>query len=161
LIRAEALYRRFQRTVEAIDKKANFPNPKLRQRPANQPSTSSESINSPSPDDVDPEFLPVTPATAHVKASSESRPQGSTSGTDVVARPGHPRSSQSIDKGRPVDKGKRKVSGEIERSTQELQEPTRPKVISSELRELLSRKVEILPRRVVRKEGEGLAKVRK
>jgi hypothetical protein len=33
LIRAEALFRRFQRTVEAIDKKSNFPAPALRKRP--------------------------------------------------------------------------------------------------------------------------------
>lgn len=32
LIRAEALFRRFQRTVEAIDKKNNFPVPSVRQR---------------------------------------------------------------------------------------------------------------------------------
>ncbi|KZF21405.1 RabGAP/TBC [Xylona heveae TC161] len=32
LIRAEALFRRFQRTVEAIDKKDNFPAPTVRQR---------------------------------------------------------------------------------------------------------------------------------
>ena len=32
LIRAEALFRRFQRTVEAIDRKSNFPAPSLRQR---------------------------------------------------------------------------------------------------------------------------------
>ena len=38
LIRAESLFRRFQRTVEAIDKKNNFPEPKVRQRkPANDP----------------------------------------------------------------------------------------------------------------------------
>lgn len=39
-------------------------------------------------------------------------------------------------------------------------EPQRPKIITPELRELLSRKVEVLPRKVVRKEGEGLAKVK-
>jgi len=32
LIRAEALFRRFQRTVEAIDRKDHFPTPTLRQR---------------------------------------------------------------------------------------------------------------------------------
>lgn len=32
LIRAEALFRRFQRTVEAIDRKDHFPVPTLRQR---------------------------------------------------------------------------------------------------------------------------------
>jgi hypothetical protein len=37
----------------------------------------------------------------------------------------------------------------------------RPKVISPELRALLSRKVEVLPRKVVRKEGEGLASLKK
>ena len=38
LIRAESLFRRFQRTVEAVDKKSNFPTPSVRQRkPANDP----------------------------------------------------------------------------------------------------------------------------
>ena len=32
LVRAEALFRRFQRTVEAIDRKDHFPTPTLRQR---------------------------------------------------------------------------------------------------------------------------------
>ncbi|KAL9638096.1 MAG: hypothetical protein Q9164_001779 [Protoblastenia rupestris] len=48
LLRAEALFRRFQRTVEAIDKKNNFPTPTIRQRKPGQdapratnPSTSS------------------------------------------------------------------------------------------------------------------------
>ncbi|MDI1492464.1 MAG: GTPase activating protein [Ramalina farinacea] len=40
LHRAHALFRRFQRTVEAIDKKQNFPTPTVRQRkPASKPST--------------------------------------------------------------------------------------------------------------------------
>ena len=47
-----------------------------------------------------------------------------------------------------ADKGKR-TSGELE--------DMRPKVISPELRGLLSRKVEVLPRKVVRKTGEGLS----
>jgi len=156
--------------VEAIDKKANFPTPKLRQRPTNRPTSSTESIQSPptSPAAIDPEFLPTPPASAHVRVSSADRgAQGSTSGTDAVAKTGHSRSGSSVDKGKSVDhsktadKGKRKTSGEIERGSEELKEPPKPKVISPELRELLSRKVEILPRRVVRKEGEGLAKVRK
>ncbi len=32
LLRAQALFRRFQRTVEAVDKKHNFPAPTIRQR---------------------------------------------------------------------------------------------------------------------------------
>jgi hypothetical protein len=127
LIRAEALFRRFQRTVEAIDKKSSFPAPKLRQRPVRN----SSSANAASQD-----------ATA------------STSGVDAVTagstNSGRPVSSDAT---RPVsadgkDKGKR-VSGELE--------DIRPKVISSELRGLLSRKVEVLPRKVVRKTGEGIS----
>jgi hypothetical protein len=56
------------------------------------------------------------------------------------------------------DRGER-VSGEGRRSG-ELEEQ-RPKVISPELRGLLSRKVEVLPRKVVRKEGEGLSSLKK
>ena len=170
LVRAEALYRRFQRTVEAIDKKANFPTPKLRQRPANRPTTSAELIQSPppSPGAIDSEFLPTPPASAHIKVGSADQAQGSSSGIDATATESGPsRNSVSVDKGqnvdksKPVDKGKRKTSGEIERGSEGLQETPKPKVISQELRELLSRKVTILPRRVVRKEGEGLAKARK
>ena len=43
LVRAESLFRRFQKTVEAIDKKSNFPNAPIRQRlpqPPSQPVTS-------------------------------------------------------------------------------------------------------------------------
>ena len=59
-----------------------------------------------------------------------------------------------------VDKGKRKVSGEQPREEGEMVDQ-KPKVISPELRGLLSRKVEILPRKVVRKEGEGLSSLKK
>ena len=44
---------------------------------------------------------------------------------------------------------------------EEEMEDQKPKVISKELRSLLSRKVEVLPRKLVRKEGDGLAKVAK
>ncbi|KAI9880168.1 MAG: GTPase activating protein [Pleopsidium flavum] len=43
LIRAEGLFRRFQRTVEAIDKKNNFPAPSVRQRNPASNDTSSQS----------------------------------------------------------------------------------------------------------------------
>jgi len=76
----------------------------------------------------------------------------STSGVDAV-------SANGVNSGSPgLGKGKR-VSNEGRRS-EELEEQ-RPKVISPELRGLLSRKVEILPRKVVRKEGEGLSSLKK
>lgn len=148
LIRAEALFRRFQRTVEAIDKKSNFPAPKLRQRhPIRNNSTSS----------VHPEQSATitTPATS----SSSIAAKASTSGTDTVSanatNSGATGSettgavaSQTVDE----DKGKKK--DEDERAEQ-VQGVPKPKVISLELRELLSTKVEVLPRRIVRKEGEG------
>ncbi|KAH8652526.1 GTPase-activating protein GYP7 [Xylariales sp. PMI_506] len=92
LIRAEALFRRFQRRVEAIDKKQNFPAPRTQQRA--ESSTGS-----------------TTPTTSTT-------------------------STQSSD----VGKGK-------EEQTQ--------KDISPELRKLLSRNVELLPRKVVQSKGDG------
>ncbi|KAI0405318.1 GTPase-activating protein GYP7 [Xylaria palmicola] len=88
LIRAEHLFRRFQRLIEAIDKKQNFPAPRM------------------------------NPSSGQTAARTSPRP-----------------SSQR-------DNGKSP------------QQPT--KTISPELRKLLSRKVEILPRTTVHKHGGGL-----
>ncbi|KAF3356497.1 hypothetical protein VdG1_03777 [Verticillium dahliae VDG1] len=79
LIRAEALFRRFKRLVEAVDKKGNFPPPRLQ--------SAEEVIQSPE-----------------------------------AARP----------------------------------DEARPKIITPELRQLLSRKVEVLPRKTVANLGDGL-----
>ncbi|KAI0389882.1 GTPase-activating protein GYP7 [Xylariaceae sp. FL0594] len=89
LVRAEALFRRFQRLVEAIDKKNNFPAPRLR-------TSSSQSV---------PQQSTPRPA---------DRPQGNGKGPEQAK-----------------------------------------KTISPELRKLLSRNVEILPRKVVHKHGDG------
>ncbi|KAH0534021.1 hypothetical protein FGG08_007376 [Glutinoglossum americanum] len=65
LIRAEALFRRFQRTVEAIDKKSNFPPPRtVRQR---------KSLTEPLP---------------RVGSSATGEPSGSSSGSDAAATSG-------------------------------------------------------------------------
>lgn len=100
LIRAEALFRRFQRLVEAVDKKGNFPGPRLR-----DPSSPSQS------------------------SSSDKGPrQGESS-----AGPASPRK----------DTGKAPEESQVK------------KVITPELRELLSRKVVVLPRKEVAKKGDG------
>ncbi|GAW19006.1 hypothetical protein ANO14919_084900 [Xylariales sp. No.14919] len=88
LIRAEYLFRRFQRLIEAIDKKQNFPAPRMQPKPS---ATSAQS-------------------------SSDSPSQ--------------------------QQNGK-------------APEQTDKKTISPELRKLLSRNVEILPRKVVHKNGDG------
>jgi hypothetical protein len=84
LIKAEALYRKFQRLVEAVDKKQNFPGPRQQQQ---------EQQDYPSPSQASP-------------------------------------------------KGK-------ETQTQQM-------VISPELRQLLSRKVQVLPRKTVAEAGDGM-----
>ncbi|KAI1776389.1 GTPase-activating protein GYP7 [Hypoxylon cercidicola] len=90
LIRAEALFRRFQRLIEAIDKKQNFPAPRVIK-------------DSPPP-----------------RAASTS-----------------PRPSEGNGKA--------------------AEEQAKKKTITPELRKLLSRTVEVLPRKVVQKKGEGVA----
>jgi hypothetical protein len=147
LIRAEALFRRFQRMVEAIDKKSNFPAPKLRHRhPTRNLSTSSvSSAQSPTSPTT-----PTSPSSPEVKAN--------TSGTDTVSvnvtNSGATSSGSGGVSGITGNKGKGKKKDDEER-IEPAQEAPRPKVISQELRELLSTKVELLPRRVVMKEGEG------
>lgn len=89
LVRAETLYRKFQRLVEAIDKKQNFPPPR-------EGSSSGE------------------------QSSEEAKTQN----------------SQSNNKGKETE--------------------SRQKVISPELRRLLSRKVEVLPRKTVEQKGDGM-----
>lgn len=44
LVRAQALFRRFQRTVDAVDKKRNFPAPSVRQRKPTRPEAAPESL---------------------------------------------------------------------------------------------------------------------
>lgn len=95
LIRAEALFRRFQRTIEAIDKKHNFPSPSVRQRRL---------------------------------AEQSSPPQASASS-----------SNDAKGKGQAQDIGAEKE-----------------KVISPELRNLLSRKVEKLDKTQIKEHGGGV-----
>lgn len=151
LIRAESLFRRFQRTVEAIDKKSNFPTPTLRQRQnAQRKSSSTGGAQSPLPS-------PVASAELSANTSSVDAVTAGSTNSGTGARRG--RAGRG---GRAVDKGKRNASPaeERRRGDEELADQ-RPKVISPELRELLSRRVEVLPRKVVRKEGEGLSSLKK
>lgn len=119
LIRAEALFRRFQRLVETIDKKGNFPPP----RP----------LKSPEP--------------AKVRPGSSSTTENPSSPGQRNAREGP--ASPSSPRNRP---GQNKGKAPAARAEEE--EPQR--IITPELRQLLSRKVEVLPRKVVADKGDGL-----
>ncbi|KAI9049600.1 hypothetical protein LZ554_006626 [Drepanopeziza brunnea f. sp. 'monogermtubi'] len=146
LIRAEALFRRFQRTVESIDKKSNFPAPKLRQRITNQDASLGGTQSS------------RASASANTSSIDTTTAGGTNSG--IPSSPGPstsiPDNANANTKGKAKGKGK----GKSDDKSSELEEQ-RPKVISAELRGLLSRKVEVLPRKVVRKEGEGLSSLTK
>ncbi|KAK5654812.1 hypothetical protein OQA88_6848 [Cercophora sp. LCS_1] len=104
LVRAEALFKRFKRLVDAIDKKENFPAPRV--RPVVSPASSAQDISSP----------------------------GKTG--QQVSTPS-PRQS---------DVGKSKAKDEA------------VKVITSQLRQLLSRDVEVLARKEVAQKGDGFSK---
>lgn len=110
LLRAQALFRRFQRTVEAIDKKDNFPTPTIRQR---------------------------KPADGGTPTSSKRNSSGNTTGVDT--RKPHARGASS--------------------SEQVTPEMLKKKIISPELRSLLSRKVEKLDKKAVEEHGGGVGTV--
>lgn len=108
LFRAQALFRRFQRTVEAIDKKDNFPTPSIRQR---------------------------KPGDSNVPNSSKSDNSSNATGADA-RRVSHARVSSS--------------------SEQVTPEMLKKKIVSPQLRALLSRKVEKLDKKAVEEHGGGV-----
>lgn len=107
LVRAESLFKRFQRTVETIDKKGNFPSaPQARQRKLAA-------------------ALVAGPGRSSPGSSSKPQDQATTSGTD---------------------KGKQVGDDDQEEA----------RVISPELRALLSRKVEKLDKETILEHGGGV-----
>ncbi|KAF4946616.1 hypothetical protein FGADI_11063 [Fusarium gaditjirri] len=97
LIRAETLFKRFQRLVDAVDKKQNFPAPRFNQKESSKSSEQTESGPSKG---------------------------GKASGKGKAAEPAAP--------------------------------PPQPKTITPELRKLLSKEVEVLPRKTVAQKGDGM-----
>ncbi|KAK0383450.1 hypothetical protein NLU13_9361 [Sarocladium strictum] len=99
LIRAEVLFKRFQRLVEAVDKKQNFPGPRKQE------------------------------------SKSDATSEGTASSSN---------SAGAVNKQR---KGKETAKKAL---------PPKERVITPELRKLLSRNVEVLPRDTVAKKGDGM-----
>ncbi|WZH46295.1 rab-GTPase-TBC domain-containing protein [Fusarium acuminatum] len=97
LTRAESLFKRFKRLVDAVDKKQNFPAPRYNQKSSSGSSEPTES-----------------------GASKDSNPSG---------------------------KGK---------ATEPTKSPPQPKTITPELRKLLSKDIEVLPRKTVAQKGDGM-----
>ncbi|KAK6849660.1 GTPase-activating protein GYP7 [Apiospora arundinis] len=103
LIRAEALFKRFQRLVETIDKKQNFPKPRV------QRNSSTSSASAATPASETPSSPPPSTNAAQKSPSAASKAK----------------------------------------------EEEQRKIISPELRKLLSRDIEVLPRKIVQKKGDG------
>ena len=108
LIRAEALFKRYQRLVDAVDKKGSFPAPRAR-----------------------------------LTQGGAAEPGGSSAEPTPAAAPTSP------DQGRNAGKAPAQQSPPQQQQVE--------KVITPELRRLLSRQVEVLPRKeVAKKGGEGV-----
>lgn len=121
LIRAEALFRRFQRLVEAIDKKTNFPAPR---------------------------FGLSTAAPSLLNAAANAAASAAKPTTTTAQSPPSQQNKQHQQKGKQPE--------QPSKSPDESK-----KTITPELRRLLSRDVEVLPRKEVAKKGDGfLAKSR-
>lgn len=118
LLRAQALFRRFQRTVDAIDKKHNFPLPSVRQRKSAVTASASGS----------------EPPAREVSAASAT-------GTEAAVVNGSSSSGKAAGKSRARDET---LEGEKE------------KVISPELRGLLSREVVVLEKQAIVESGGGV-----
>lgn len=127
LLRAQALFRRFQRTVDAIDKKHNFPAPTMRPRNAKDTPTAGDNKSSP-----DQKRGTATTAT----------------GTDAAGSSSSNAASGSTNA---VGKARAREGTERESETQQ----TKEKVISHELRALLSRKPVVLTKETPSESGSG------
>ncbi|KAL2351379.1 rab-GTPase-TBC domain-containing protein [Cryomyces antarcticus] len=133
LIRAEALFRRFQRTVEAIDKKHNFPVPSVRQRKL---ATSTDEGS----------------AASAAAAAAAHKP--STSAAPRTGKPSDAGASSSADTGKFSQQ--RRVGDAVAQGIGAEKEREEEKVISPELRALLSRKVPKLDKKEVLEHGGGI-----
>jgi len=139
LIRAETLFRRFQRVVEAIDRKGSFPAPKVRQRrlgPASPGTSQDGKITD----------TRATPALIQ-KPSSPTPPTADSSNSGAA--------SSSIQTPSEVARGKRKSVGEATLPANASPLP-KEKIISPELRDLQSRKPPKLDKEEVREHGGGV-----
>ncbi len=146
LIRAESLFRRFQRTVETIDKKSNFPAPSVRQRLPQPPNTTQQTR--PAPDGRPRQWSQSSssPSGAGQRQGLGSIIAGSSQG------PAARRSSALMASGR--DPGPN-ATQPATASGEELQEE-KERVITSALRALLSRDVPKLEKAEVQEHGGGV-----
>ena len=142
LVRAETLFRRFQRTVEAIDKKSNFPMPTVRQRLPQPPDVTSTRPGS----DGRPR------RTSQASLNTTGRRQSTNLGSP--AGPSGPQASDRRASAVASSSGRDKSVGDYVAAGIGAE---KEKVISPELRALLSRETPKLDKTEVRAHGGGVA----
>lgn len=158
LIRAQSLFRRFSRTVEAFDKKNNFPTPTVRQRrpiadtDKDSAGGTSESVVTTGNDASNQSTQIKNTNSISNTNSSQPRPGSSAPQRSSPSRGQGRRGSSSARKGDAA--GKNPAKAITSQSSQE--PPPMVRVISPELRKLLSRKVEKLDKRDVKAHGGGV-----
>lgn len=140
LIRAEALFGRFVRLVNAVDKKGNFPAPRRIPTAA----ISSAAATSPG-----------SPTSASATGTDADGAAAAASSSASPTQPTHRRADSAAARILPMSPGGT-------RQQQQQQGPAQNnKVITPELRSLLSREVEVLPRKVVATKGERSAVIKR
>jgi len=170
LIRAEALFRRFQRVVEAVDKKANFPSaPKVRQRLPYPPSSSTSSETSGNaavaettkPGADGRPRRPSSQASAPAGAAAGERRQGGglgaiIAGSSGLGADGQARARAQAQAQARSSQAKGRASGSDSAVAADQDDEEGPGIITEELRALLSRKVVKLDKKEVVAHGGGV-----
>lgn len=127
LFRAQALFRRFQRTIDAIDKKRNFPAPPVRQRKSINPeATQGSSAQSGRSSTTGQETSHGVSGKGQAKVEDDVKREG-------VSGKGKAKVEDNVKKEGVSGKGKSKVEDDGKKEEE--------KVISAELRGLLSKKI--------------------
>ena len=140
LLRSQALFRRFQRTVEAIDKKKNFPAPGLRRRRSSAPSARRMSSNS----GATPALVQQHQAPRNSQQQQEGKGKAATQNVSPPREttPKSPATGSATGSGREMTT----LSGEDAERAKE-------RIITPELRGLLSRQVKVLDKQAVEEHG--------
>ena len=175
LLRAQSLFRRFQRTVEAIDKRNNFPAPPgLRQRKPGPPSRSN-TAGSGSGTPSSPTAATGNDANRGHKWNYNAPPSSIGEGTASISSPPPPSSPPPTSPPKPdkptsdttstsTEQAKKRASKAAEPKTSASPtessgaagEVPKEKIVSRELRMLLSRKWNKLDKKSVEKHGGGV-----
>lgn len=154
MVRAEALFRRFQRIVEAVDRKSNFPTPTVRQRLPHPPAATTSTTTRPGSDG-----RPRLSSQSSTDASAR-RPSGGIAalvgGTGAFSGAAGQRMGGAAGASASTSGREQTVGGQVDGAASVGGKEEKEKVITTELRALLSREVPKLEKAEVREHGGGI-----